>query len=115
MMITLTTLIGFTKIRTTITEKEIITRFNYPFIKKKILLKEITKAEPVKNKWWYGWGIRIIPWKKTIIYNVSGLKAVEITTRKGTKYSIGTEEPEKLARKINEEIKKTKKNKRIIN
>ena len=56
--------------------------------------KEI-EAQPVTNKWYYGWGIKRTPhgW----LFNVSGLQAVEITLRSAKKYRIGTDEPERLA------------------
>jgi hypothetical protein len=54
----------------------------------------------VKNKWYFGWGVRRWFWPKMWIYNVSGFDAVEIVLKNGNIYRIGTDEPEKLERAI---------------
>jgi hypothetical protein len=48
----------------------------------------------VKNPWYYGWGIHLIPggW----LYNVSGWEAVELQMKNGNKYRIGTDDPQGL-------------------
>jgi len=48
----------------------------------------------VRNKWWYGLGIRLTPhgW----LYIVSGLDAVEIVRISGKKFRVGTDEPQAL-------------------
>ncbi|MGF1445411.1 MAG: hypothetical protein ACFBRM_04340 [Pikeienuella sp.] len=58
----------------------------------------IVSAEPVENRWWYGWGIRATPhgW----LYNVSGLSAVEITMADGSRLRIGTDAPMELTEAI---------------
>ena len=48
----------------------------------------------VRNKWWYGWGIRKIP--KGWMYNVWGLDAVELEMESGKVFRIGTDEPDQL-------------------
>jgi len=60
--------------------------------------REIEDATPVRNHWFYGWGIRLTPhgW----LYNVSGLGAVEIVLSSGKHYRIGTDRPEELAQAI---------------
>jgi hypothetical protein len=75
-------------------------RFGIGLIRKRFDLKEIEKAYPVRNHWYYGWGIRLIPhgW----LFNVSGLDAVEIAMSSGKRYRIGTDQPNELARAINE-------------
>ncbi|MBW2440478.1 MAG: hypothetical protein JRH12_08395 [Deltaproteobacteria bacterium] len=78
-------------------------RFGCGLIGKKFLLAEIIEAQPVINKWYYGWGIRLTPhgW----LFNVSGRQAVEITLRSGKKYRIGTDEPERLADAIGKNLR----------
>jgi len=70
---------------------------------KKYLLSEIESCKSVRNSMLYGMGVRLIPngW----LFNVSGLKAIEIHF-KGTKkiVRIGTNEPEKICREINRRI-----------
>lgn len=73
-------------------------RFGVGLIHRTFPLAEITAAEPVRNRWYYGWGIRYTPhgW----LFNVSGLEAVEITLVSGRRYRIGTDEPRALAAAI---------------
>jgi len=57
-------------------------------------LSQVQNAAVVRNKWYYGWGIRLTPggW----LWNVSGLDAVELTFKNGKKFRIGTDEPDRL-------------------
>ena len=79
-------------------------RFGVGLIKKQFSLEKIQSCAVVKNRWWYGWGIRIIP--KGWLFNVSGLDAVELSMRNGKTYRIGSDESQKLCeviqRKLNE-------------
>jgi len=58
----------------------------------------------VRNKWWWGWGIRRIHdgW----LYNVSGLNAVELVMGNGKKFRIGTDQPRRLADSIQARLRK---------
>ena len=73
-------------------------RFGIGLIRKRIPLAEIVEAKPVRNSWWYGWGIHRTPhgW----LYNVSGREAVEITLTSGKRFRLGTDEPRRLAQAI---------------
>jgi hypothetical protein len=75
-------------------------RFGVGIIKKRFEIKDIEKAYPVRNRWYYGWGIRWIPhgW----LYNVSGLDAIEIVMSSGKRYRVGTDQPNELAQVVNE-------------
>jgi hypothetical protein len=79
-------------------------RFGIGLIRKRFNLAEIIDVQPVINKWYYGFGIRLTPhgW----LFNVSGLKAVEITLSSGRKYRIGTDEPDSLAAAIRDNMRK---------
>lgn len=65
---------------------------------KRIPLGEIASVVPVRNPWWYGFGIHRTP--RGWLYNVSGLEAVEISLRSGRKLRLGTDEPAKLASEL---------------
>ena len=69
-------------------------RFGVGLIRRQFRVKDIESVKVVRNRWWYGWGIRITPhgW----LFSVSGLDAVQIKLRKGRQYRIGTDEPEAL-------------------
>lgn len=55
---------------------------------------EIIGFRQVRNKWFYGWGVRRAPagW----MYNVWGLDAVELDLANGKKFIIGTNQPDEL-------------------
>jgi hypothetical protein len=61
----------------------------------RLALDEIESVALVRNRWWYGWGIRIGP--NFRLYNVSGLDAVELSLRSGETRRIGTDDPQGLA------------------
>lgn len=63
--------------------------------RRSIPLAVIADAAAVRNRWWYGWGIRYTShgW----LYNVDGLDAVEIVRRDGKTFRLGTDEPAALA------------------
>ena len=69
-------------------------RFGPGLIHKRFKLNEIESCKVVKNHWYNGWGIRLIP--HGILYNVSGFYAVEIKLRTGKQYRIGTDVPQEL-------------------
>ena len=73
--------------------------FGIGIIRKQFDVGNIRRASVVKNKWYYGWGIRLTPhgW----LYNVSGLDAVEILMDNGKQYRIGTDQPNRLQSAIN--------------
>ena len=73
--------------------------FGIGIIRKQFDVGNIRRARVVKNKWYYGWGIRLTPhgW----LYNVSGLDAVEILMDNGKQYRIGTDQPNELENAIN--------------
>jgi hypothetical protein len=72
--------------------------FGVGIIRKSWRISEFQSCEVVKNPWWWGWGIRSTPhgW----LYNVSGTSAVQITTKSGQEFRIGSDEPEALRQAI---------------
>ena len=76
--------------------------FSHGFLKKKIPIAEIEKSEIVTNRWYYGWGVRLT--QDGWLYNVSGLKAVEIKRKNGKTLRIGSDEPEQV-KKVLENMK----------
>jgi len=90
---------SFSTLNVTIDNDYLKIKFGWGIFRKKFLRKHITSAKPVKNHWYYGWGIRYWVPRKMWIFNVSGFDAVEIEV-KGRFYRIGTDEPEKLVQAI---------------
>jgi hypothetical protein len=79
-------------------EEKLMLRFGPGLIRKVIWLKDIAACRVVKNPWYYGWGIKLIPggW----LFNVSGLWAVEVQLKNGRRYRIGTDDAEGLAQAL---------------
>jgi hypothetical protein len=72
--------------------------FGVGAIRKQVQLTAIDTYEPVRIRWWYGWGIHLTPYGW--LYNVSGWDAVAIKLRNGKKFAIGTEESQALVEAI---------------
>jgi len=84
----------FGTLTVTVDDKRISWRFGIGLIRKSLPVAAVASFRPVRNRWWYGWGIRITPlgW----LYNVSGLSAVALTLKDGRGVLIGTDEPDAL-------------------
>ena len=78
----------------TLDETHLTLWFGIGAFRKRIAFKEIRAYRPVRNPWYYGWGIRWFPggW----LYNVWGFLAVELLLHTGTRMRVGTSEPEVL-------------------
>jgi hypothetical protein len=78
----------------TLDETHLTLWFGIGAFRKRFAFKEIRAYRPVRNPWYYGWGIRWFPggW----LYNVQGFLAVELLLHTGTRVRVGTNEPEVL-------------------
>jgi hypothetical protein len=90
-IILLVCLAPFYKLRITIDDETLCASFGLGIIRKRVRLAEIVGCEPIRIRWWYGWGIHLTPsgW----LYNVSGFDAVAITLRDGRRFALGTDDP----------------------
>lgn len=89
-------LVSFATLTASIDENYLRVKFGYGIFRKKFLLSEMISVKQVKNRWYYGWGIRFWLWPKMWIYNISSFDAVEIGMRNGKTYRIGTDAPSEL-------------------
>lgn len=94
-LILLACLVIFTSLVVEVNDERVWLGFGPGLVQRTFPLDTIRHAQAVRNPWYYGWGIRIIPggW----MWNVSGLDAVELELRNGRRFRIGTDEPEELA------------------
>jgi len=104
MVIVLLALSSFATLTVSIDENYLQIKFGYGIFRKKFLLNEITSAKQVKNHWYCGWGIRFCCHPRMCIYNVSGFNAVEIVTKDGKIYRIGTDTPSELETAIKQKL-----------
>lgn len=93
---------NFFALTVTVNGEKLTLRFGVGLIRFSVLLADVISVKTVTNPAYAGWGIRYMPggW----IFNVSGLRAVEIETRAGRRYRVGTDEPEKLEAFLKERL-----------
>ena len=84
----------FQSLTVEVTDRVVSVRFGPGLVRRRFPLQEICEARTVRNRWYYGWGIRWTPhgW----LFNVSGFDAVQIKLENGRQYRIGTDRPEEL-------------------
>jgi len=75
--------------------------FGPGLLRKRVQVATIHSCRVVSNPWWYGWEIRWTP--RGWLYNVSGLRAVELSLTNGQRLRIGTDQPEQLCQAIEQE------------
>jgi hypothetical protein len=102
-IILLVPLVLFYKLRITIHGETLCASFGIGVIRKRVVFAQIVGCEPIRIRWWYGWGIHLTPcgW----LYNVSGFDAVVITLRDGKKFAFGTNDPDELTAGIRNAIR----------
>ena len=81
-----------------IDDARLLIRFGIGLVRKTIALNKIRAYASVRNPWYYGWGIRVMP--HGTLYNVSGLSAVELLLDNGRRVRVGTDEPQALVRAL---------------
>ena len=81
-----------------VTTRAVHVWFGPGLLRRRFLLDDILKVRVVRNRWYYGWGIRLTPtgW----MFNISGLDAVELEFEGGRTFRIGTDQPLQLAAAI---------------
>ena len=75
----------FHRLKIAIEDETLCASFGPGMIRKRVRLTEIVECEPIRSRWWYGWGINLTPYGW--LYNVSGFDAVAITLRESRKKS----------------------------
>lgn len=94
----------FATLTVEVNDQAINIRFGLGLIRKHFLLRDIQAYRAVKNPWYYGWGIHVIPggW----IFNVSGTEAIELQMKSGRKYRIGTDDTQGLTHAVETHVQK---------
>lgn len=99
-------LFDFARLKTEVTEDRITIKF-FPFhlSEREIKFDDIESFEaetysPIAE--FGGWGVRWIPFRSKIAYNVSGNKGVRITKKNGKEVVIGSQRSEELEKAIAE-------------
>lgn len=98
-LIVLPCLLIFYKLTIIVDDKTVSFRMGIGLVKKTYKLSEIKSCKPVTNSLLTGIGIRVLG--NGMLYNVSGLKAIELRFKyKSSIVRIGTNKPEEISRLI---------------
>lgn len=94
--VTLLVLLGvlFSSLTIEVADGELRSHFGPGFWRKRWALADVAGAELAPIRAWEGWGIRFTP--RGMLYDVAGTKSVEVHLRSGTRFRLGSDEPEKL-------------------
>lgn len=98
-LVVLMSLYGLTTI---VSDEHVEVRFGVGLIRRRIPLARIRSAAVVRTPWYYGWGIRLT--HRGWLWNVWGLRGVEVTYVDRGHFRIGSDEPERLAAEIQRAI-----------
>lgn len=88
----------FSSLTVQVTPSSLVFWFGPGVLRKQVPLSDIAGVEAVRNPWWWGIGWRVTP--RGMLYSVSGLAAVEITRQDGSRFRLGSDEAERLARAL---------------
>jgi hypothetical protein len=88
----------FSTLTVEVDDEAIRLRFGIGLVRKRIPLAGVGAWQAVRNPWYCGWGIRLLP--RGVLWNVSGFDAVELALPGGRRFRVGTDEPEELASAI---------------
>jgi hypothetical protein len=86
--------LAFSTLTVTVDREALVLRFGLGVWRRRVPLSDVTRAEPFRAPWFWGYGIRLAPrgWP----YRVSGPHAVDLTLGSGRHVYVGTDEPEAL-------------------
>lgn len=101
LLIVVPVMVLFGSLTIQVEEDQVRWRFGPGPIRGSLRLAEIEDAQIVRNRWWYGWGLRLMLGGGRL-YNVSGLDAVELRLTNGKRVRLGTDEPQRLLGAIQE-------------
>lgn len=92
----------FSSLSIEIRDGELRWHFTTGVIHGSVPLRDVAEVKQVRHPAAYGWGYRITG--NGILYRVSGLDAVRIRMRDGRVFNLGSDEPARLARAIEQAI-----------
>ena len=93
LVLAIVTLFSRLTVEVSVTQVRLFWSFGWPA--RSIARSDIRSVEVVRNRWIYGWGIRVV--RGGWLWNVWGLDAVELELADERKFRIGTDEPYELA------------------
>jgi hypothetical protein len=89
-----TTITVFSRFTVKVTDDRLVTHFGWGWPRRTLDWTDATAVRAVRNRWWYGFGIRWFP--GGTLWNVWGLDAIEFDLVSGRAFRVGTDDPERL-------------------
>jgi hypothetical protein len=84
----------FSTLSVLVDDRKVSLEFGFGLLRREVMLADVTAVRRVRNHWYAGWGVRVIP--RGRLYNVGGLDAVELELDIGRVVRIGTDQPDAL-------------------
>ena len=94
----------FSSLTVQVSASSLVFWFGPGVLRRQVPLAEVESVEVVRNPWYWGVGWRLTP--RGMLYSVSGLDAVEITRKDGSRFRLGTDQPERLARALSDALQR---------
>jgi hypothetical protein len=93
----------FFRLRVVVDQRAVDAAFGIGVVRKVVPLGDILRADIVRTRLWWGWGIHWTPagW----LYNVGGRRAVRLELRDARPVMIGSDEPEALKAAIDARLR----------
>ena len=88
------TLALFSTLSVVVDDRAVRLWLGFGSLRREVMLADVTAARRVRNHWYAGWGVRIIPGGR--LYNVGGVAAVELEMDNGRVVRVGTDQPDAL-------------------
>jgi hypothetical protein len=77
-----------------IDEHALLILFGFGLIRRRVALQDIVACEQVRTRWYEGWGIHLT--SRGWLYNISGFDALLVTRTNGSRFLVGTDDPQRL-------------------
>ena len=87
-------MVVFSRLTIAVTDTEARATFGWGWPRRVVALQDVVSVTRVRNRWWYGFGIRWFP--GGTLWNVWGLDGVEFDLGDKRKLRFGTDEPDAL-------------------
>ena len=88
----------FSSLTITVQDGALASHFGFGFWPKRYAVADIADVAPTAFSWAEGLGIRVT--EIGMLYNVSGTRGVEVRLRSGTRFRLGSDEPDRLLRAL---------------
>lgn len=72
--------------------------FGVGLIRRSVKVEEIVDCNPIRHRWYWGYGIRVTP--HGVVNIVDGSQAAQFILRSGRRFSVGAADPEQLCEAV---------------